>query len=168
MTAAAALDELGRRLWDERRIVTYLLFKLTVAKLLLSSDERRFVADALAEVDSTVELLRAGEARRDDALRDLAAVWQVDPAELTLTELARRAPVPLGHQFREHLAAFQELADEVEAITAHNRALARANIGEVRHALGLLAGTSDDATVYDASGRLGPATPVGDRLREVL
>lgn len=164
-----ALDDLAARLWDERRIVTFLLFKLTVTRLLLAADERRFVPDALQEVDRTVELLREGELRRDTALRELAGRWRMAPDELTLGELARRAPEPYDHTFGEHLTAFRELAAEVDAVARENRSLARAELEHVSDSIGLLTGTDRHApATYDARGRLGVRAAVGGHLREVL
>jgi hypothetical protein len=169
MVETPALEELARRLWDERRIVTYLLFKLTVTKLLLSADERRFLPEALAEVDRTVELLRDGEELRETALRELAGIWRMDPVDLTLAELARLAPAPYDYTFGEHLVAFQELAQEVDAVAKQNRALAQAELTHVTDTIGLLTGQpAPRPTTYDARGHLETAMPVGGHLREAL
>lgn len=169
MTEPDALEQLARRLWDERRIVTYLLFKLTVAKLLLSADERRFVPAALDEVDRTVELLRDGEHRRDEAVRDLAELWSMDPLDLTLDELARRAPEPYGFSFAEHRQAFTELTAEIETVARENRALARTEFEHVARTIDeITGGPTVASTTYDASGQLDTGTHVGTRLREVL
>lgn len=164
------LEELSHRLWDERRIVTYLLFKLTVTRLLLAADERRFLPDALREVDRTVELLREGEEQRETALRELAARWRVSPASLPLDELARLAPPPYDHTFADHHAAFRELAEEIEEVARTNRMLARSGLDDVTGTLELLTGTDRGATAttYDAQGQLGAAPAVGGHLREVL
>lgn len=168
-TVTRALEELSRRLWDERRVVTYLLFKLTVTKLLLAADERRFVPDALKEVDRTVELLREGESRRDAAVRDLADLWQMHPEELTLEELSRRAPAPFNHTFADHRGAFRELAVEIEAVARENRTLARADLEEVQGTLDNLTGSGTTSVqTYDASGQLGGLRRVGGRVREAL
>lgn len=169
MDAHAALEELTARLWDERRIVTYLLFKLTVTKLLLAADDRRFVPDALQEVDRTVELLREGEERRDEALRDLAEAWQMAPDSLTLQLLAQQAPEPYDELFREHLQAFQRLAAEIEAVARENRALARSELDHLGVTIEALTGTDrSSVATYDASGRLDPSSAVGGHLREAF
>lgn len=165
----APFDELARRLWDERRVVTYLLYKLTVAKLMLAADDRRFVPDALREVDRAVELLRDGELRRDTAVRAVAERWLLAPEDVTLAELARTAPPPFDHTFGEHLRAFRELAMEVDEVAQENRALARTEAERITETIDLLAGIdrSSPAT-YDQHGQLGSSAPVGGRLREVL
>jgi len=165
----AALEELSRRLWDERRVVTYLLFKLTVTKLLLAADERRFVPDALKEVDRTVELLRDGEHQRDDAVRELAGLWRVLPEDLTLRELARRSPPPFDHVFEEHRVAFDGLSAEIDQVAGENRALARSDLGAVQGTLDQLTGATDNVVdTYDARGQVDHRRRVGDRIREVL
>lgn len=163
------LEELSRRLWDERRVVTYLLFKLTVTKLLLAADERRFVPDALKEVERTVELLRDGEMMRDAVVRDLADVWRIDPERLTLNELTRRAPPPFDHVFNEHRTAFEGLSAEIEQVASQNRSLARTDLDEVQGTLDQLTGASDvSVSTYDARGQVGYRRRVGDRIREEL
>lgn len=164
-----ALEELARRLSDERQVVTFLLYKLTVTNLMLAADERRFVSQALEEVEEAVELLREGELRRDEALRQLAALWTTDPAVLTLAELARRSPPPYDHVFSDHLAAFRELAAEVERTAGANRVLARSDLTMVASQLDQLTGAATrSATTYDAHGQLDANSGVGGRLREVL
>ncbi|MEX2504211.1 MAG: flagellar export chaperone FlgN [Egicoccus sp.] len=164
-----ALEELSRRLWEERQVVTHLLFKLTVTRLLLAADERRFVPNALEEVETAVEALRQGEYRRDEALRTLAALWTYDPVELTLGELARRSPSPFDHTFAEHAVAFRNLAAEIEQVARENRVLANGDLQVVAGQLDQLSGPQVPvASTYDASGHLDANGGVGARLREVL
>lgn len=165
----AALEELADRLWDERRIVTFLLYKLTVSRLLLAADERRFAPEALREVDQAVEMLRDGEFRRDEAVRRLAGIWQVAPDDVSLPGLAARAPTPFSHTFAEHLAAFRELAAEIEGVARENRVLARAELDHLSASIEQLTGIQPTApTTYDAHGQLDPRAAVGGRLREAL
>lgn len=165
----AALDALATRLWDERRLLLLLLYRLTVARLLLSADERRFVSDALHEVDQTLEQLRCEELRRDQAVRDLAAEWQVAPDTLSLPEIARRSPPPYDHTFGDHLDAFQQLANEIEVLSTENRVLASATMQDVSETISQITGPPEQTpATYDASGRLGSNAGVGNRLREAL
>lgn len=165
----AALDALATRLWDERRLLLLLLYRLTVARLLLSADERRFLADALHEVDQTLEQLRTEELRRDQAVRDLAAEWQVAPDTLSLPEIARRSPPPYDHTFSDHLDAFEQLANEIEVLSTENRVLANATMQDVSETISHITGPPEQApATYDASGRLGASAAVGSRLREAL
>ena len=164
------LEELADRLWDEREVVEYLLYKLTVTRLLLAADEHRFVRHALQDVERTIELLRQGEQRRDATVRRLAARWDVDPAVLTLPELARRAPEPFGHVFADQHRAFRDLAEEIDVLTHSNRALVREQVDLVTTSLHLLTGQDRrDAATYDATGSVdGAATGVGAQFRKAL
>lgn len=168
MNETALLERLAHRLWDERHVVTVLLYKLTVTRLLLAADERRFLPDALREVDHAVHLLRVGEQARETSVRELAERWRLDPADLTLERLARTAPPPFDHTFGDHLVAFRTLAAEVEGAARENRLLARSDLDSVSQQLDLLTGTPAAPTIYDAQGHLDPGGPVGGRLREVL
>jgi hypothetical protein len=164
-----ALEELARRLGDERQVVSFLLYKLTVTHLMLAADDRRFVPEALEEVEHAVELLREGELRRDSALRELAAIWRTEPTTLTLAELAQRSPRPFDHVFADHLAGFRELAAEIERTAGANRVLARSDLSIVTGQLDQLTGVAHTApTTYDAQGQVGANGAVGGRLREVL
>jgi hypothetical protein len=165
----AALEEVAARLWDERRIVTFLLYRLTVSRLLLAADERRFAPEALREVDRAVEMLRDGELRRDEAVRGLAGLWQVPPDEVSLPGLAAQAPPPFDHIFTEHLAAFRGLAAEIESVSRENRALARAELDHLTDSIEQLTGAEPATpTTYDAQGQFDPRAAVGGRLREAL
>lgn len=170
MSERQLLDQLGRHLWEERHVVTYLLFKLTVTKLMLAADDARFLPDVLDEVDQTVAELRGYEAARDESLRALASAWGLQPEELTLAALAKRSPDPYGQMFADHAGAFAELANGIEEVGRHNRALAREQLVDVASALEQITGTPPpDTPTYDASGSVydGPVrTPT--RLREVL
>ncbi len=168
MTETELLERLAHRLWDERHVVTVLLYRLTVTRLLLAADERRFVAESVREVDDAVAQLRDGEAARDEALRDLAEHWLIDPQQLTLERLSRQAPPPYDHTFSEHLTAFRTLTAEVEGAARENRTLARTDLGAVQEQLDLLTGTPSAPTTYDARGRVDAGGPLGGRLREVL
>jgi hypothetical protein len=169
MDDSPVLEELSRRLWDERQIVTYLLFKLTVTKLLLSADERRFVPDALAEVERTVELLRDGEVARETALRAVAGAWHVGHELLTMDVLVAKAPNPYSDIFREHRNAFQELAEEIETVARSNRELATTEFEHLNETIEALTGvTRAEPSTYDASGRLDNTAKVGGHLRKVL
>jgi hypothetical protein len=165
----AALQELTSRLWDERQVVLYLLYRLTVTKRLLAADEQRFVHEALREVQEAVDLLRDGELDRGAALEELAALWQVPTDELTLPELARRSPAPFDQIFADHLAAFLALAAEIEAVSRENRLLATQGLGHLTGTLELITGREPVASAtYDARGQLDTTGAVGGHLRKAL
>ena len=161
------LHALADTLWAERHLVELLLFKLTTAKLLLADDERRFVTLALDEVGRVVDSLHEAEQRREAAVAAVAAEWGVATEELTLGELARRAPEPLRTVFADHATAFLDLAAEIEETASTNRRLATATLGQVHASLDALTGDAS-VTTYTADGRHGAATTAPLRLDRVL
>lgn len=166
----ALLEHLSHRLWDERHVVTQLLYRLTLTKLQLSANATEDVASTLHEVNEVIATLREQEDRRADALAVLAHAWGTSADDLSLTELARRSPPPFDTTFRDHASTFGDLAGEIEQIATENRAMARNRLDDVVSALELLSGADHVATpTYDASGRVGASAPgLGGRVREVL
>lgn len=161
------LEVLAGTLWDERHVVEYLLFKLVTAKLVLAADERRFVALALDEVERVLRALRDAEQRRAAAVAVVAANWGVPTDDLTLAELASRAPASYRSVFADHRDGFAKLAVEIEETAATNRRLASTALTHLRTSLGSLTGPAVGQT-YTAEGRpdLRVTTPM--RLDQVL
>ncbi len=166
----ALLEQLSHRLWDERHVVTQLLYRLTLTRLQLGADATEDVASTLHEVNEVIATLREHEDRRQEALEALADAWGVEADELSLTELARRSPSPFDTTFRDHAATFASLAGEIDQVAADNRSMARNRLDDVASALELLSGVEHVATpTYDASGRVGATAPgPRGRVREVL
>jgi hypothetical protein len=149
---AGGLRELMERLWAERHLLEFLLFKLVVARLVLAADARRFVTPALGEVEIAIERLREVELLRATALSRVAEDWGIPPEELTLGYLAEHAPEPEATMFAEHHEAFLELASEIEEQAAENRRIATAALRHVRDNLDMLVG-GQIGTTYAPSGR---------------
>lgn len=146
------LEALADTLWAERHLVEFLLYKLTVAKLLLVSDERRFVSAALSEVEQVVGRLRDAEQRRTEALSAVAHEWHRPPSEITLSLLAEETVEPMRGVFADHRKGFLELSTEIEETAAENRRLASGSLNAIQQALEALTGASTGPT-YTASGR---------------
>lgn len=146
------LEALADTLWAERHVVEFLLYKLTVAKLLLVSDERRFVSAALSEVEQVVARLRDAEDRRQAALAAVAQDWRRPASEVTLSVLAEQTDEPMRGVFDDHRKGFLELSLEIEETAAENRRLASGSLNSIQEALDALTGTASGPT-YTASGR---------------
>jgi hypothetical protein len=154
------LEALSETLWSERHVLEYLLFKVTTARLLLTADERRFVALALDEVTRVVDELRALELHRVLALTPVAEAWGTDVGDLTLGVLASRAPVPWNVVFGDHQGAFKQMAAEIEETSAANRRLASSALAQVHSALETMSGPSLPSTSTTSDGAQGhPACP---------
>ena len=167
-----ALTELLEKLWAERHLLEFLLFKLTSAKLILAADERYLVAPALNEVERAVELIRAAELSRSLAVARVAEEWGVSPLQLSLTYLAEHGPEATAEIFAEHRRAFLELTAEIEETAAANRRMATSALQTIRDSLsdtlGGLTGTDTTAETYDLRGRRTPLRTAGRRLEQSL
>lgn len=165
---AAGVENLADTLWAERHVVEFLLFKLTTAKLLLAADERRFVAQALGEVERVVDALREAELRRAMALEAFAEQRGVPVDDVTLSWLASNAPAPWREVFADHHQAFAALAEEIEETSSDNRQLAGAGLNIVQDTIGMLTGPQPTTGTYDASGRARPVSFGPVQLDEAL
>ena len=146
------LEDLADTLWRERHLVETLLFRMVVAKLLLAADEHRFVAAAIDEVEAVVDVLRDAERHRLAALLAVADRLELPVEDLTLAELARRAPLPMRTVFEDHRDAFLALTTEIEQTAETNRQLASGALGRIQRSLDALAGNGP-AQTYNAAGR---------------
>lgn len=163
----ARLEALADTLWAERHLVEFLLYKLTVAKLILAADERRFVSVALSEVERIIGNLREAEADRNRAVADVARDWDRPAAEITLGVLAEEAPEPMRSVFDDHHRGFNELSVEIEETAAENRRLASGALNSIQAAIEALTGPATTAT-YDAAGRTRGGTVAPTQWDQVL
>ncbi|MFT4744975.1 MAG: hypothetical protein ACI9AD_000823 [Nitriliruptoraceae bacterium] len=162
------LQRLAETLWEERHVVEQLLYRLTCAKLLLATDQQRFVPDALEEVERTVDRLRQVEQLREGVVAEVAMSLAVGRDSLSLAELATNAPSPWNDVFADHRKAFLSLAEAIEDTTAANRELASQALGHVRRAIDALSGTPATSATYDAAGRTAVPTGVPVHLDRAL
>lgn len=160
------LPSLAETLWTERHLVEHLLYKLVSAKLVLAADDRRFVSQALDEVDRVVELLSEAEHARTTAVEAVASDWGVTPGEVTLGELAAESPEPWGSMFDEHRIAFDRMTAEIERTADENRRLASVALRDIRESLGALSGPQTQT--YTAQGQPGGYETVPTRVDRVL
>lgn len=161
------LEALADTLWAERHLVEFLLYKLTVAKLILAADERRFISLALSEVERVVTGLRDAESRRNGAVAEVARDWGRPARDLTLSVLAAESPEPMRSVFEDHHQGFQELSAEIEETAAENRRLAGGALNTVQQAIDALTGQGT-ATTYNAAGRTQPSTTSPTQWDQVL
>lgn len=161
------LETLANVLWEERHIAELLLYKLLTAKLVLASDERRFVSLAIAEVERVIEALRNAESRRNATVAAIADRWGYPREELKLAVLAREAPQPWRDVFADHRDGFHELTTQIEEAAEENRRLMSSALEGVRQALDALTGRQPGAT-YTATGRVAATPAEPSQLDQVL
>lgn len=150
---------------EERDLLERLLFKLVEARLVVAADERRFVSEAMREVETATETLRVSEARRSVALAELAAAVGTTPDALPFSRLASGAPEPYRTILTELRETFRRLAAEVEEAVGDNRLLVAEGLASVRERLGALLG---GAGTYSPAGTGIRTPPAPLRVDEVL
>jgi hypothetical protein len=170
--ATRELTQLNEVLWAERRLLDVLLYRLVSAKLVLASDEKRFVPLALAEVERAMEKIRVAELQRSLVIGRLSLAWGVPRDELSLVYLADWAPEPARTLFEDHRTACLELTAEIEQVSRENQRLAAAGMSEVRQLLEQVVGPEVMATVdggaYTQRGARERPAEIAYRVDEVL
>lgn len=162
------LQRLAETLWEERLVVEQLLYRLTCAKLLLSADEQRFVTRAIDEVEDEIARLREVELLRAGVVQEVAEAAGGSMTDLSLGDLARDTPGPWPRVFGDLRTAFLGLAEEIEATTAVNRALASQALTRVRDSIDALSGADTTATTYTADGLTSAPTGIPLHLDRAL
>ena len=119
------LTTLSSTLWRLREVLDHLLFKIFETQLILQSDAERWLAKAGRELDAALQELRHVEVMRAVEAVALADHLQ-EPADITLRELADRAPAPWTAIFDEHREALLSLTASLEeAASRASRSRAR-------------------------------------------
>ena len=157
------MTELVDTLWYERRLLEFLLFKLVAANLVLSADDWRFAAPAIAEVERVVQEVRQAESERERVLESIATEWGVEPRALSMTYLAANAPPAFKADLEDHRDNFMGLVNEIDELTRENRRLATVGLEGIRETLGLT-----QSVTYDAAGRRGQRPAAATRFDRVL
>ena len=156
-------DELSRRLWTLREMMSQLLFALEVQQLILANDRLRWLPTITEAVENVVDLIRVAEAERILVAQRVARSYGLRE-DASLAELANVAPDPHGEiwrQSRVHLVALQA---EIDEFTQENQTLNRRGMGSTTAVVRHLEGES--TTTYDPQGaaaRLAPAASRFDR-----
>lgn len=156
-------DELSRRLWTLREMMSQLLFALEVQQLILMNDRLRWLPMITDTVENVVDQIRIAEAERIVVSHRVARSYGLDP-DASLAELAQVAPEPHGEIWRQsrlHLLAIQA---EIDEFSQENQRLNRRGMGATNAVVRHLDG--DGTATYDPQGvaaRLSPTTSRFDR-----
>ncbi len=153
---------------SERQILEHLLFRLVEARLVLSADETRFIAQATREVEDVVSALRASERQRSVAVEQLAMRLGVASAEVSLGYLVGNSPEPYATIFRRHREAISDLAVEIEQLTVENRRLATVAARNVSDTLDAIIGSAPVTTYTAVGGTSDRPIVLNPTLDEVL
>jgi hypothetical protein len=154
------LNSLSEALWQERRLLELLLFKLEEEQLVLTSGRSRWLGQATREVESVLDEIRSAELARAVEVEDVAAALGL-PGSVSLAELADAAPAPWDELLRAHRDAFASLTAEIGHLADDNRELLAMSH---RAAQETLASLESSVRTYDESGQPHADVPTGALL----
>ncbi|MDQ1438248.1 MAG: hypothetical protein QOK43_1877 [Acidimicrobiaceae bacterium] len=121
-------------LFQERRLLELLLFKLETERLLLDAGRTRWLAHASREIDTLLDELNKVELARSVTLAQVAPELGLGP-DATLSTVASTVPSPWGGIFAEHRDDLQSLMGDVLAAAESSRHLLREGYDSIRQAL---------------------------------
>ena len=157
------MNELVSVLWSERRVLEQLLFKLVVARLMLTRGNPHHVTIAVAEVANAGKALGRSEAERIKAMTDVAVAMGESPNDVTLAWLARHGPARLRAEFADQRAVFTDLIGEIQAMAALNQQLAVVGLEGIQSTLEI-----EVPVTYDAAGRQDRSAAASGRVERVF
>ena len=115
--ADAALEGLSDALWQVRRVLDLLRFRLEEERLLEHAGGRRWVPGTAWELEQVADQLRLADLVRAVGSEELARILGTgSPA--TLAQLAAAAPGPWGHILELHREALCEAVGAVTRLAA--------------------------------------------------
>jgi hypothetical protein len=121
-------------LFQERRLLELLLFKLEEEHLVLQSGKTRWLNHASGEVETVLDELNKIELTRSVAFAGVAPELGLGP-DATLGSLVAAAPVPWGAVFAEHHVELRTLMGEVLETAESSRDMLRDGYDTIRQAL---------------------------------
>ena len=148
------LSRLSDVLWQERRLLELLLFKLEEEQLILTSGRTRWLGHATREVESVLEQIREAELGRSIEAEAAAAMLGVDE-DTSLLTLSQHAPSPWDELLRAHRDAFASLTAEIGTLADGNRELLAMSHRATQETLLSL----QEVHTYDGSGQAASAAP---------
>ncbi len=154
-------DELSRRLWTLRELMSQLLCALEVQQLVLTNNRLRWLPMISENVENIVDEIRLAEAERIVVSQRVARSYGLgDDASLAeLVNVAEDPHAEIWRQSRLHLLAVQS---EIDAFAHENQELNRRGVGStiavIRHLHG------DGAETYDPNGGTSSLAPTASRF----
>lgn len=114
--------QLSDVLWQERRLLELLLFKLEEEQMILTSGRARWLGHATREVEAVLDQIREAELGRTIESEEAAAELGLEPGT-SLLALSQRAPAPWNDLLVSHRDAFVSLTSEIAELANGNREL---------------------------------------------
>ncbi len=119
---AEALDGLSSALWEERRLLDELRFRLEEERLVAAGNGHEWLASAHHQVEAAARQLQVAELLRAVWAEHVAAAAGLDSMP-TLRQLAASFPEPWDLVLEGHLVALTAAAAAVRGAEARNRLL---------------------------------------------
>ncbi len=151
--AELVLGELSHVLWQQRDLVTQLVYRLEVQRLLLMNGRSDWIEYATSDVNDALEDVGRQEEFRTELLKDLSELIGTRP-DATLRELISAVSSPWDTILTEHHAAFLRLSAEAEEVSRFNSDLLHRGINDLSDLLSSFGHEAESA--YEArAGRHG-------------
>lgn len=151
----------------ERNLLEYVLYRLISAKLVLATNDQRYVMQSLVECEDAVDRLRSVAFRREELMREMASTSDTPLPRLTLSFLADQAPTAERFMLIELQADYVRLAHQIDQISSENRRLADLSLGPTTELLRQLSGMPT-GVMYDGGGGRTNGVPGPVHLDEVI
>ncbi len=164
--SASELKNLIKVLSVERNLLEYVLYRLVAAKLVLATNDQRYVMQSLVEVEDAVDRLRAVAYRREQTMQDLVAGSGSD-VPITISTLSEIAPTAERYMLSELQADYVRLAHQIAQVSAENRRLADLSLGPTAELLKQFSGMPT-GVMYDGGGTTTSDRPDPVRIDEVI
>ncbi|MCP3854990.1 MAG: flagellar protein FlgN [Actinomycetia bacterium] len=151
----AATDQLGRLarlLWQHRRLLEDLQYRLEVQNLLLLAGREQWVARVTGEVQETIDHISENEVLRAALVDQLAPQLGLEPGA-SLQDLANRAPEPWNMILEDHRISFLTSVERIDELSKSARQVLREGLDRTRSMLTSLTNEGPPALSYDATGR---------------
>jgi len=148
-TGHMGFTDVSNRLWQERRLLELLQFKLEEEYLVLASGRHGWLARATAEVEQVVETLKSADVERAMAVAGVAEELNLNPLP-TLSQLADASPSPWDDILRAHRDILLSLFERIEQVSTRNRELLARGVSATSATLALLG--EHPGTAYGADG----------------
>lgn len=129
-----SLQSLSDVLFEERRVLELLLFRLETERLVLATGSERWLALASREVDVAADELNRVELARSVCMAQAAPELDLGP-DATLATLVAAVPRPWATIFAEHQKTLRSLMTEVLAAAQSSSHLLREGYDSIRMAL---------------------------------
>ena len=116
-------SDLSAALWQERRELELLLFRLETQRLHLQAGNLQWLSFTASEVENVLDRLRFEALARSVESAAVAAEWGL-PAQATLVELIGAAPAGSWAEIlREHRAGLRDLLGQLTAAAGNGETL---------------------------------------------